>query len=320
MKRLVRCYPRAWRVRYGDEFEEMLLAELEENPASWRRSVDVAAHGLLSRLHLAGLAGDPLESRDQARASLAAFGCAAGVFLVFGVAAWAQLTVGWEWSEPDTVGTVAGMVLMSGTALVLGLFGVAASVPVVAAAGRRVVRGGGRVLLWPTIFMIVGGGVLVAGAHHFGNGWPGTHGHAWSDQGLVPGGVAAFLWASTLWVSAYWAHPAALADFPTLEIVWMVVSPMAIVLFVTGAAKTVRRIELSPAVLRFELRMAEAALAVMVLFSAGVALWVLRGGPGPRNLFHTGAIDSAALVIMAVSLVGAYRAMSRARLGRLLAT
>ena len=52
-----------------------------------------------------------------------------------------------------------------------------------------------------------GAGVMIAGSHHFENCWPGTGAHAWGQQGLVPGGVAAFCWASTLSVSSYWAHP-----------------------------------------------------------------------------------------------------------------
>jgi hypothetical protein len=52
-----------------------------------------------------------------------------------------------------------------------------------------------------------GATLLVCGARHFENGWPGTGG-AGAEHALVPGGLAAFGWASTLSVSAYLAHPA----------------------------------------------------------------------------------------------------------------
>ena len=309
----MRWYPREWRARYGDEFEEMLLAEFDERPASWRRSVDIAAHGVLARLEFLGVAGDSLAAGDQAHASLAAFGCALGAFLAFGVALWAQLTVGWEWSAPNAVGTTAGMVTMSCAALALAVLVVVASTPVVVAAARQAWRGNGRTIVWPAALVIVGGALLVTGAHHFGNGWPGTHGHAWSHQGLVPGGVAAFLWAATLSISSYWAHPGALSSFPALEIAWMAVSPVAIVLMVVGAARIVRRTHLGPSALRFELRVAQAASVVMVAFITGASLWVLRGGPGPRGLFHTGMIDVAGLMVMLTCLGISYRVLRRAQ-------
>ena len=44
----------------------------------------------------------------------------------------------------------------------------------------------------------------------------------------VPGGVAAYAWASTLFVTSYWLHPAALGHFPGAELAWMVASPLAL--------------------------------------------------------------------------------------------
>ena len=69
------------------------------------------------------------------------------------------------------------------------------------------VRGRARRLLPPLLLSVGGIAVLVVGTHHFANGWPGTGGHAWGRQGIVPGGVAAYAWASTLFVTSYWAHP-----------------------------------------------------------------------------------------------------------------
>src|SRR5580693_5889932 len=195
--RLLRWYPRAWRARYGEEFTELLIAELAERPRSAARSAartaDVIRGGLVARLTDAGLCGcapqAPELARVHAQAGLASLACCAAVFLGVGGAIWSQLVIGWQWSAPGTAGTAVATFAMTGTILVLALLALLAALPVA----------------WA---------VTIVGGRHFGNGWPGTGGHPWARTGLVPGGVAAFSWASTLSVSSFWAHPAALASFP----------------------------------------------------------------------------------------------------------
>jgi len=48
----LRWYPPTWRERYGEEFVAHLESEIAETPYSLRRSVDVAFHGVLTRLQL----------------------------------------------------------------------------------------------------------------------------------------------------------------------------------------------------------------------------------------------------------------------------
>lgn len=190
-ERLLRCYPKSWRSRYADEFTELLIADLEERPSSWRRSGNVAWSGFVARLTAAGLTGHIVEPSDQVRASLASLGTSLGVFLVFAIAIWAQLTVGWQWSEPGAVATSGAMILMSLTMLVLFVVAVLAAVPI----GFRVIRSlcrHERELLRPTLLFLAGASLLVVGGRHFANGWPGTGGHPWALRELVPGGVAAF--------------------------------------------------------------------------------------------------------------------------------
>ena len=151
------------------------------------------------------------------------------------------------------------------------------------------------------------------GARHFAAGWPGTGGHPWAQEHLLPGHAAALAWAGTLSVTSYWAHPGALLGFPADELAWMVASPVALVAAVAGGARTIRRLELSPRVLRFELMLARLACAAMVLFVAAVCCWIAAGGTGPRNLFHAGAIDVAAVAAMVVALLVARRASADAR-------
>ena len=129
----------------------------------------------------------------------------------------------------------------------------------------------------------------------------------------MPGGVAAFCWASTLSVSSFWAHPAALAAFPPAELTWMALSPLALACLVTGAAAAVRRTELSPAALRFEARLARAACVIMAVFLAAGCAWIADRSPRPGDLFHPGVIDVAGLAGMALALAVGCQAVRAAR-------
>jgi hypothetical protein len=102
------------------------------------------------------------------------------------------------------------------------------------------------------------------------------------------GGVAAFAWASTLSVSSFWAHPAAMAAFPAPELAWMAVSPLAVACVVAGTATAIRRTELSPRVLAAETRLAVAACATMAAFLGGCC--------APAAVLAAGAVGGAELV------------------------
>jgi hypothetical protein len=236
------------------------------------------------------------------------------VFVSFGAAMWSQLTIGWQWSQPDTAATTAATVMTSAAMLVLGVLALAAAAPVLWSAGSRIAHGRRRGLLGPAVLVVACAVIIFVGGRHFGNGWPGTGGHPWSRQGLVPGGVAAFSWASTLSVSAYWAHPSALAGFPAAELAWMALSPLALVALAGGAAALVRRTELSAAVLAFEIRLGAVACAAMAVFLAGCCAWLVDGGAGPRNLFHAGSIDAAGVIVLIIAFVAAWHAARTARL------
>jgi len=312
-ERLLRWYPRAWRERYGEEFAELLIAEWSERPRCTRRTADVMASGLVARLSDAGLTRGLSDGPAQARASLAALICSLAAFLALGVSMWAQLTIGWQWSAPDSSGTAIAIVAMTGGVLVFAALAAGAAAPVIwavfSAFRRRQAQGLGR----PLLLMALGLGIVVLGSRHFGNGWPGTGGHPWAHQGLVPGGVAAFSWASTLSVTSYWAHPGALSTFPLTEVAWMIASPMAMATVAVGCAKIVRRAHLSARVLRAEMVLGQLAVAAMALFVVAAGLWMVNGGPGPRGLFTTGAIDRFALIAMVACLVVAIQSLGRAR-------
>jgi hypothetical protein len=310
--RLLRWYPRGWRARYGEEFTELLVAELVERPRSFRRSADLARSGLTARLAAAGLAGQPLEADASGRRSLATLTAALSVFSVVALALWAQLTIGWQWAPPTTRATSLAMVVMSVSILVIGALSVVAVTPV-AWLALRSLPGRWRHILGPIGLVVAGLVVLAVGTHHFANGWPGTRGHPWADQGIVPGGVAASAWASTLFVTSYWLHPAALVHFPGGEIAWMIVSPLATVSLIVGATRIVRRLDLPKNVVRYERRLGLVAAVTTAIFLTGAALWVVDGGPGPRDLFHIGSIDIVELTILALLVLVVGRAAGRVR-------
>jgi hypothetical protein len=308
--RLLRWYPAGWRARYGEEFTELLLAEFAEQPRSWRRAADVARSGLLARLTGAGLTSHPLEPSRQARAGLATAVCALAAFLALGVAMWSQLAIGWEWAAAGTgAGATLALVAMTAAAAFLAALALLAAIPVIWCAVRTLNRHSVRL---PALLLLAGTSVLVMGSRHFANGWPGTGAHPAAPHGFLPAGVAAFGWAGTLSVSSYWAHPAALAAFPAAEIAWMAVSPVALIAAVAGAALLVRRLDLSPRVLRYEAWLASSAAAGMAVFLAGAGCWVLAEGSGP-GLFHAGVIDVASLAVMMLALSTAQRATGLAR-------
>jgi hypothetical protein len=312
-ERLLRWYPPSWRARYGEEFAALLSSDIGDRPRSWRRTADVVRSAMVARLTRAGLSSHRLEPLEQMRASLACLGCTVAVFIAFAAALWAQLTVGWQWAPPDAIGTTAAMVVMSCVMVVLVALALLAAVPVGGRVLGHMVRRQAQGLVRPTLLFLSGAALLILGSRHFGNGWPGTGGHPWAHQGLVPGGVAAFLWASSLSISAYWAHPGALLDFPAAEVAWMVVSPLSLGAMVVGATKILRRVELSAGVLRYEGHVGRIAVAAMAVFVIGSCLWLVDGGAGPRNLFHAGAIDFAGLAMMTAAWVVAQRAAGGAR-------
>jgi len=132
-------------------------------------------------------------------------------------------------------------------------------------------------------------------------------------QGLVPGGVAAFGWATTMWITTYWVHPAALAAFPATQLGWMLVSPAATGCVFTGAMKLIRRVELSPRAFRYQTRVANVAWPGLAVFLSGALSWLLSAGGGSAPLFRVGAIDRAGFAVLALAVLTGAVAVRQAR-------
>jgi hypothetical protein len=311
-QRLLRCYPRLWRNRYGEEFAQLLVDDITERPRSLSRTADIVRNGLLARLAGAGLTGDTLDARRQLRAGLAALGIALSAFLAVGVSIWSQLAIDWQWSAPDAPATRTAMVVMWGAVVAFMVLAALAAVPLVAALVRSFASGQARGLVLPAATVAVGLVVLIAGSVHFGHGWPGTGGHPWDGRDIVPDPVARTAWAATLWVTSYWAHPGALGSFPMAEIAWMVLSPIALLAVLIGVARILRRLQLSARVLRYESWVGMAAVLAMAGFLAGTVTWLVSGEPGPRALYRVGAIHWVSMALMTATLVLGFSAARRA--------
>jgi hypothetical protein len=160
---------------------------------------------------------------------------------------------------------------------------------------------GQRTLLaWPAAFLTGAVIALVIGGRSLENNWTGTGGL----HSPVPGGVAAYIWAVTLFVTAYWAHPAQLAAFPTTELNWMLLCPLVIGVAIASAVLLVRRAGLSPRVMRFEVWIGVVGCAVMTAFLAmwGGYLWRATRGNG-LSLFHVGLFNEASTLVLALALL-----------------
>jgi hypothetical protein len=311
-KRLLRWYPRTWRERYGEEFAELLVADLEERPRSRRRTGDIAASGLRARLSAAGLGSGTRVGHPQA--ALAAAAAAIVGFTACGVSLWSQLLVGSSASLPDRQSVRTGLVVMSIGVAYLAVVAVLAAVPVVAAAGRALRGNEARRIVGPIALTLLGATVLVVGGHHLQGGWPGTGGRAGSLHQLVPGRIAGFGWAETLGLTAYWAHPSELFALPTDELLWTLLSPVTFAATVAGAVTVVRRITFSAGGLAFEARLATVASLGMVPYLGSAAWWVLSSPTDSNTVFRAGSLDVLLVAGMVIALAVARTATQRVEL------
>lgn len=347
-ERLLRWYPGAWRDRYGPEFTELLIADISERPQSPMRSFDVAWGGIRARLADAGLAGFPLPLAtagsgvgpvlEQARqrqvsASLGSLTGALGVFLVFGAALWSQILINWQWSGKLNAALPATSIVRADQApggdaffaafstvamLALLALAVLAALPVLASVAVRIVRGRQPKLIGPAIVLVVAVAALFAGGRHFENNWVGTGGH----HALIPSGVAAFIWALTIFVSSWWAHPALFATLPSAERAWMALSPFILAAAVASSTILVRRTRLSARVAAFEGCLGLLGCVTMAAFVGCYGVWItdkLRLEPGLPIGLTVSATNATIIVFLLAALAVAAQAARMAVRGLRLA-
>jgi hypothetical protein len=293
---LLRCYPRDWRARYGDELEELIRELRAGRRLPLRIWANTALGGGRERLSAAGLSGDARSPDDRSRAGLLLVLCAWTAFVVGGISI-QKLSEHWQNATPvgsRAVPRVAFDVLVgasvAGTILVLA--GIACALPALAVYLRQ---GGWPAIRRPIVRAV--GLTLAAGL---------------AAIGLV-------VWAHSLTTGQRnggdLAYGLAFAGCALLGIAvlagWTVV-----------AVRTCTRVALTPRVLRVEARLALGASASMLVMTASaitwwVALtraapWFLAGqAPGTASSgLAPVVIVSLALMLLAASLgsVGARRA------------
>lgn len=312
--RLVRWYPREWRARYGDEFSELLAAQIADQPRSWARGVDVIFGAFMARLAAAGLSGSTVDPSDQPQRSLATLGCALAAFMTLALSIWSHLTVARRWATSVTPATHTALAAMTIGVIVCVAAAGAASIPLACTATWAAVRNPDARLRNGALLFLTGAVVLIAGALVFHNGWPSTGTEPLVQQSAGPNGLASFVWISTLAVSAYWAHPTILVSLPASELAWMVINPIALTSAVMGVARILRRLDLSSQLVRFVTWTGQVATAGLGLFLVGTVIWLVDGSPGPGHLFQAGTVDEVGLVLMAGALMVAVRSIQRTRI------
>jgi hypothetical protein len=309
-QRLLRWYPARWRDRYGEEFAELLTAEIEEQPSSWRRTIDVAKAGLSARLSLAGLDDGPVREPSLA---LASTGALVVTFAALAISVWTQLATAAHSMPLDSTAAATGIVVLTATLCILGALAMVAAAPVVLAMTRSVRHRERRGLLVPTAVIAASTGVLFAGGRHFAAHWTALAGTGHSAT-AIPDRATSFAWAETYSISTFWAHPNLLLSMNLTRLGWMVASPLAVVSTVVAAAVILRRVALSSRVLHFEARLASLAVAAMLPMLAAASWWVVASQHDSYAGLRAGSLD-----LFLITAMGGIAVVARSTTRRLAA-
>ena len=241
-RRLLRMYPPAWRARYGDELEELLTHMRRDGRLSWRARLDVAAGAARERGRSAGLRGPRLPGALLVLCAWSGF-VFAGALVQRGSEHWRDASAG-RVVPAIAFDALVGLAVLAGC---LALAGVAATAPAVV---RLLRAGGGRALARPFA------------------------------RAVAASAVAAV--ATGLLVT--WAHGLTAAQrdggdalYGAGFVVWALVVLGALAAWTALAVATARRLDLGPAVVRAELRLARAVAAAMTAMTAATIVWWASG-------------------------------------------
>lgn len=301
--RWLRCYPAAWRKRYGEELKDLILATSGEGGVPWRTRADLLRSGAFERLRNFGLGGDS-PAADQVRAGALIVLCAWAIFLVGGFTL-QRFAENWSTLRPDTAVTTAQAAFVAVQALaplagLIVLLGIAAALPSVLAllrAGRwREIRQPILRAIPFTLAAIVSFAVIAVWARQLDG--PQRNGH---DAAYAAGFVAMVLICC-----------ACLAT-------WTI-----------AAVSVARRIELTSILLRLQAALAAAASFAMLAITlatgiwwatlASNAPWILHGqnaggstSPITPPLLVAGALMAFATALASFGAIWALRALPALR-------
>jgi hypothetical protein len=288
-ERLLRFYPPAWRRRYGEELEALIVESSEGGRVSLRTRLDIVLAGGRERIRSAGLepGGSPAE---RVRASVLLVLCAWALFVVGGMIV-GKFSEHWQDPVPamgGSVSSVAFTVLLAaaccGSAFVLA--GVAAAVPNFV---RYLKRGGWRRARLPLGAAALAGVTLVAATAAL-VAWAGSLGSVQREGGDTAYSIAFVAWgllvAGTV---ATWA---------------------------AAAVALAKEVELRDRMLRFEAWLSVGATVAMATITvATIVWWVALASAAPWSFSgHTAGTGGsklapqlliAAAIMVVASLLGA---------------
>ena len=293
---LLRLYPRAWRARYGEELEALIVESSGGPRVPWRTRFDVARGGARERLRAAGLLGDGRPG-DEVRAGASLTLCAWALFVAAGMAVqkfsehWQDVTPSADRALPSTAFAALMIAAVCGSVLVL--VGIGTALPSLAAS----LRTGG----WPVIRRRVVTAALLT-------------------CGVIAGTVVLVAWAHGLTNRERTGGDAAYA---TAFVAWALLVVACLFAWTAAAIAAARRLHLPAAVLRTEAWIASlvtAAMAAMTVAAlvwwialADLAPWFLAGRPvgSSASPFAPELLAACALMVLAtlIGATGAQRAM-----------
>jgi hypothetical protein len=284
---LLRAFPPAWRVRYGDELDDLIRADDAGRAVRIRTVIDVVRAGLRERLRATGLTDDQLPGAQRARARLLLVLCAWTVVVVAGVSVqkasehWDRATAGTSHGLAADAFAVLQVAAVIGSALVL--LGIALAAPRLVA---RVRAGATRSLRRPILRAVTLSLITLAAA------------------------TPVVLWAQHLSAAQRNGHDTA------YEIAiggCALLAVLSLGAWTAAAVAAARQTPLAGRLLRAELAIALAITATMIAMAVATAIWWLEltsAGSAfavPRLLFPT-ALMFVASGLAALGAVGAIRA------------
>lgn len=277
--RLLRCFPRSWRARYGEELQALVVDMSDGRRVPWRTRADLMRAGGREHLRAAGLQNDGTpDSRIRGGASLVLW---AWALFVFAGAVVQKTSEHWRQSLPQShpLATIAFDVLIgtAGLASVLVLAGIVVALPSLV----RLLRAGGWCRIHRTVRTAAMATVVVIAA----------------TVGLV------------LWAHSLTAHQRAGADtaYACAFAVWAVLCLGTLLAWAWAAVRTERCLALSPRALATQAWLAAGVAGSMAVMSAATASWwIAVAARAPAALTGSGAVHASAAVpqlILAIALM-----------------
>lgn len=282
---LLRWYPPEWRRRYGDEFAALIDDTIGDDAPSVRLRLHVMRAGTAMRLREAGLAGDETPPSEWMRGGALAVLCAWSIFVVAGIAL--QKTAE-HWQDAVPAGparTWAAIAFgtVQATAAIASLLIVAGAVAVLPAVARFLAGGGRHAVRRPLAWAAALGAVTL----------------------VALGGVV------------WWAHGLTVAQrnggdvsYALGALALALLTASSIAAITNAAVAIVRRLALSPTVLRFLARLSAAVAVAIVVMTIATGAWgALVATPALQEV----AIATLMLTAVIVAGLGARRAVQGTR-------